>query len=180
MPIRISSAINGFRRAGVAHPSKPTVYPDDYFSAQQVAQLVAEPRLAVEFMSEEFLDPADPAVPSEGAVEPDSVSDGVTDSDLDDAVEQDDAPQTPDESNDQVDRDDAAESDSTPAAVTEGHIDGVVEPDGTQKSLEEMDEEDVRQLGKDLGIRSYHNMGLDKLIEKIRAEKVQVPAEGEA
>lgn len=179
MPIRISSAINGFRRAGVAHPSKPTVYPDGFFSDDQIKQLKAEPRLAVEFGDFETADPAGAGIDQEGALEPDSISDGVTDSDLDDAVEQDDAPQTPDESNDQVDRDDAVESDSTPAAVTEGHIDGVVEPDGTQKSLEEMDEEDVRQLGKDLGIRSYHNMGLDKLIEKIRAEKVQVPAEGE-
>ncbi len=140
MPIRINSAVNGFRRAGVAHPNKPTDYPDDFFSKSELAQLEAEPRLVVEFIKSEEADQPDSSAGQEGALEPDSISDGLI----------------------------------------EGHLDGVVEPDGTQKSLEEMDEEDVRQLGKDLGIRSYHSMGLDKLIEKIREEKVQVPAEGEA
>ncbi len=73
MPIRISSAINGFRRAGVAHPSTPTVYPDDFFSAEQIKQLKAEPRLAVEFGNFETADPADPGADQEGAVEPNSV-----------------------------------------------------------------------------------------------------------
>ena len=73
MPIRISSAINGFRRAGVAHPSQPTVYADDYFSAEQIKQLKAEPRLAVEFGDFETADPADLGAGQEGAVESDSV-----------------------------------------------------------------------------------------------------------
>lgn len=158
MPIRISSAINGFRRAGVAHPNRPTVYPDGYFSDAQIKQLKAEPRLAVEFGNFETADPTDQGAGQEGAVEPDSVSDGVNDADQDDTVE----------------------PDRTPDGESEGYLEGVVEPDGTEKSLEEMEEDEVRQLGKELGIRSYHNMGLDKLIEKIREEKVQVPAEGEA
>lgn len=140
MPIRIRSAINGFRRAGVAHPNRPTVYPDGYFSDDEIKQLKAEPRLAIEFGDFAETDQPDPGTGQEGPLEPDSISDGLI----------------------------------------EGHLEGVVDPDGTEKSLEEMEEDEVRQLGKELGIRNYHNMGLDKLIEKIREEKVQVPAEGEA
>ena len=77
MPIRISSAINGFRRAGVAHPNRPTVYPDGYFSDDQIKQLEAEPRLAVEFGDFETADPTDQGAGQEGAVEPDSVSNSV-------------------------------------------------------------------------------------------------------
>jgi hypothetical protein len=78
MPIRISSAINGFRRAGVAHPSTPTVYPDGFFSAEQIKQLKAEPRLAVEFGdfetdAAETTDPTDPGADQAGAVEPGGV-----------------------------------------------------------------------------------------------------------
>jgi hypothetical protein len=83
MPIRISSAINGFRRAGVAHPSGPTVYPDGFFSAEQIKQLKAEPRLAVEFGdfetdAAETTHPADPGADQAGAVEPERVSNDVT------------------------------------------------------------------------------------------------------
>ncbi len=180
MPIRISSAINGFRRAGVAHPSTPTVYADDFFSAEQIKQLKAEPRLAVEFGDFETADPADPGAGQEGAVEPDSVSDDVSDADPDNVVEPDLAQASQDEMDDGAGQDGTEEPEANADGQVEGHIDGVVEPDGTQKSLEEMEEDEVRLIGKDLGIRSYHNMGLDKLIEKIREEKVQVPAEGEA
>ena len=48
MPIRITSTIAGFRRAGVVHPSTSTTYPDDRFSAEQLQQLETEPRLVVE------------------------------------------------------------------------------------------------------------------------------------
>lgn len=79
MPIRISSAINGFRRAGVAHPSEPTVYPDGYFSAKQVEQLKKEPRLAVEFGDFEVEEPdqTDPSTDQAGTVEPDNASSDV-------------------------------------------------------------------------------------------------------
>ncbi|MET3999658.1 HI1506-related protein [Marinobacterium sp. MBR-109] len=77
MPIRISSAINGFRRAGVAHPSKPTVYPDGFFSDDQIKQLKAEPRLAVEFGDFETADPAGAGIDQEGALEPEYVSSDV-------------------------------------------------------------------------------------------------------
>lgn len=78
MPIRISSAINGFRRAGVAHPSTPKVYADDFFSAEQIKQLKAEPRLAVEFGdfetdAAETTDPTDPGADQAGTVEPGGV-----------------------------------------------------------------------------------------------------------
>lgn len=46
--IRITSKIDGFRRAGVAHPAAPTEYPDDEFSKEQLAALKAEPMLIVE------------------------------------------------------------------------------------------------------------------------------------
>lgn len=87
MPIRISSAVNGFRRAGVAHPSGPTVYPDGFFSAEQIKQLKAEPRLAVEFGdfetdAAETTDPTDPGADQAGAVEPERVSGDLTDGHL--------------------------------------------------------------------------------------------------
>ena len=76
MPIRISSAINGFRRAGVAHPNKPTVYPDNFFTKAQVEQLKAEPRLAVEFgdFEEKKSDQTDPSADQTGSVGPGDVS----------------------------------------------------------------------------------------------------------
>ncbi len=45
--IIISSARDGFRRCGVAHPAAPTSYADDYFDADQLAILQAEPMLTV-------------------------------------------------------------------------------------------------------------------------------------
>lgn len=45
--ITITSKIDGFRRAGVAHPDEATEYPNDAFTKQQLAQLQAEPMLVV-------------------------------------------------------------------------------------------------------------------------------------
>ena len=53
MPIRITSQIAGYRRAGMAHPAEPTTYPADHFTAAQLKQLKAEPRLLVEEVPEE-------------------------------------------------------------------------------------------------------------------------------
>ncbi|MFW5490427.1 MAG: HI1506-related protein [Desulfovibrio sp.] len=47
MPIRITSKRDGFRRCGVAHTEKPTDYPDDRFTAGELAVLKAEPMLVV-------------------------------------------------------------------------------------------------------------------------------------
>lgn len=77
MPIRITSTIAGFRRAGVAHPTEPTVYPDDHFSAKQLQQLEAEPRLVVEQIEDPEA-PADPDSDPQGAVEPSGSSESVT------------------------------------------------------------------------------------------------------
>lgn len=49
--IRITSKSEGFRRAGIAHSSVPTEYPDDAFTKDQLAQLKAEPMLVVEEIS---------------------------------------------------------------------------------------------------------------------------------
>jgi hypothetical protein len=46
--IRIRSQKDGFRRAGVAHSKEWREYPDDKFSAEQLAALQAEPMLQVE------------------------------------------------------------------------------------------------------------------------------------
>lgn len=46
--IRITSKIDGFRRAGVAHSGKPTDYPNDYFTAYELSVLEAEPYLIVQ------------------------------------------------------------------------------------------------------------------------------------
>ncbi|MEX2155109.1 MAG: HI1506-related protein [Gemmatimonadaceae bacterium] len=51
MSIRITARPrNGFRRAGVFHPGEPTVYPDDYFTAEEIKILCNEPQLIVELL----------------------------------------------------------------------------------------------------------------------------------
>lgn len=45
----ISSAIDGFRRCGVAHPKAPTDYPAEFFTRAQLEILQAEPVLTVTF-----------------------------------------------------------------------------------------------------------------------------------
>ena len=54
--IRITSKVEGFRRAGIAHPASPTDYANDAFTKQQLAQLKAEPMLVVEELDDK---PAD-------------------------------------------------------------------------------------------------------------------------
>lgn len=142
MPIRISSSVDGFRRAGMAHPARPCTYPDDEFTAEQLAQLEAEPRLAVSRLQTDEVDqddPANPAKGSEGALEPNGSPDDVT-----------------------------------------GHLEGVVNEDGVLMALEGMEEEGVRRIGKEMGIVSSHNMGLKKLIAKIKAERIPVAETGGA
>lgn len=46
--IRITAKREGFRRAGMVHPATPTDFPDNAFTAAQLAQLKAEPMLVVE------------------------------------------------------------------------------------------------------------------------------------
>lgn len=53
MIIIITSKQPGFRRCGIAHGAKPTEYPDDAFTAEQLAALQAEPMLTVEITSDE-------------------------------------------------------------------------------------------------------------------------------
>lgn len=46
--IRITAKKEGFRRAGIAHPTTPTEYADDAFTVEQLAALRKEPMLVVE------------------------------------------------------------------------------------------------------------------------------------
>lgn len=46
--IRITSKVDGFRRAGRVHPAAPTEHAADAFTAHQLAALKAEPMLSVE------------------------------------------------------------------------------------------------------------------------------------
>lgn len=45
--IEITSKREGFRRAGVAHSTTPTTYPDDAFTKEQLQALRAEEMLTV-------------------------------------------------------------------------------------------------------------------------------------
>lgn len=66
--IRIIARVAGFRRAGVAHVGE-RLWPADAFSAEQLAQLKAEPRLIVEEVPDETdrkHTEAQPAATSEG------------------------------------------------------------------------------------------------------------------
>lgn len=46
--IRITAKREGFRRAGIAHSTKPTFHPAKAFTAEQLADLKAESMLVVE------------------------------------------------------------------------------------------------------------------------------------
>ncbi|MGD8388946.1 MAG: HI1506-related protein [Desulfobacteraceae bacterium] len=46
--IRITSKQDGFRRAGMAHPSAGRDYPDDFFNKAQMERLRNEPMLIVQ------------------------------------------------------------------------------------------------------------------------------------
>ena len=56
--VRIISAVDGFRRAGVAHGKAPTDHPADAFNEEQLEALEAEPNLTV--LAIEGQDKADP------------------------------------------------------------------------------------------------------------------------
>lgn len=45
--ITINSKKEGFRRCGVAHPARPTEYPNGRFSKKELALLQEEPMLVV-------------------------------------------------------------------------------------------------------------------------------------
>ncbi|EFX2000410.1 TPA: HI1506-related protein [Shigella sonnei] len=47
MPIQITAKRNGFRRCGIAHSEHATLYADDHFTPEQLAELKAEPMLIV-------------------------------------------------------------------------------------------------------------------------------------
>lgn len=55
MAIVITSKRDGFRRCGIAHPSKPTSYPDDFFTEEQLQALGKEPQLIVAYAEDEFV-----------------------------------------------------------------------------------------------------------------------------
>jgi hypothetical protein len=48
--LRITSTLEGFRRAGVAHSRQPQVFPVGSFSPEQIEALLAEPLLSVELL----------------------------------------------------------------------------------------------------------------------------------
>lgn len=74
MPIRIRCSINGFRRAGVAHSTEPRVYPDDFFTPEQLRQLEGEPRITLDRV--EPLAPAPGGSGVRGTVEPGPLTPG--------------------------------------------------------------------------------------------------------
>lgn len=56
--VEIISAVDGFRRGGVAHPNVKTVHRVDAFSKEQLEQIKNEPRLSVRFFELEEKKPA--------------------------------------------------------------------------------------------------------------------------
>lgn len=54
MAIVIIAKRDGFRRCGIAHPGKPTSYPDDFFSDEQLEALRKEPQLVLTCVEDEF------------------------------------------------------------------------------------------------------------------------------
>ena len=56
--VEILSAVDGFRRGGVAHPNVKTVHRGDAFNKEQLEQIKREPRLSVRFFEVEEKNPA--------------------------------------------------------------------------------------------------------------------------
>ncbi|OIN43340.1 HI1506-related protein [Pseudomonas costantinii] len=54
MTIIIKAKHNGFRRCGIAHPSQPTKYADDFFTEEQLKALIKEPQLILAYEEDEF------------------------------------------------------------------------------------------------------------------------------
>ncbi|XAZ52042.1 HI1506-related protein [Pseudomonas simiae] len=54
MTIVIKARHNGFRRCGIAHPSQPTKYADDFFTEEQLKALSKEPQLILTYEEDEF------------------------------------------------------------------------------------------------------------------------------
>lgn len=54
MTIVITSKRDGFRRCGIAHPGKPTYYPDDFFTDEQLEALAKEPQLILAYAGKAF------------------------------------------------------------------------------------------------------------------------------
>lgn len=54
MTIVITAKRDGFRRAGIAHSSKPTRYPDDFFSEKQLKAMLKEPQLTLAHVEDGF------------------------------------------------------------------------------------------------------------------------------
>lgn len=48
--VRITSTVDGFRRAGMSHPAKAMEYPADWFDPEELAALQAEPKLVVQVL----------------------------------------------------------------------------------------------------------------------------------
>lgn len=64
MPLRIVAKREGFWRCGVQHSTTAKIYPDGFFTPEQVARLKAEPMLIVDEL------PADDATALEVKEEP--------------------------------------------------------------------------------------------------------------
>jgi hypothetical protein len=56
--ITITSKQDMFRRCGIAHPARPTEYPDDAFSPDQLEILRAEPMLTIVVTTDPAKNPA--------------------------------------------------------------------------------------------------------------------------
>ncbi len=48
--VRITSTVDGFRRAGMSHPASTEEYPADWFDREELAALQAEPKLIVQVL----------------------------------------------------------------------------------------------------------------------------------
>lgn len=54
MTIVITAKRDGFRRAGIAHSSKPTRHADNFFSEEQLKAMLKEPQLTLAHVEDEF------------------------------------------------------------------------------------------------------------------------------
>lgn len=107
--IIITAKVDGFRRAGMAHPARATEHPDGTFTPKQLAQLRAEPMLVV------VERPDGPWPPRGDSIDGNpSPQEGFDDEDAKSKKDEDVKPQTEKKDKDKKDKDKKDEGDKAP------------------------------------------------------------------
>lgn len=161
----IVCAINGFRRAGVRHSSKPTYYEEDFFTEEQRRQLDGEPRITVVELTEVpdgvFIHGAAIGQPRQPVADLSSDADGSANGVGSSTADAGGAPN-------QVDQAAAPAPDSADAPAAGNQVDVVTKTDQI-KPLASLTVKELRQRAQDAGIEQFSSMTKADLVEALQA-----------